>query len=80
MMATSNVKVPCPKCEEVHRLHLTVLEDKRAILVRLGKEEELVRKLHKEIEAIKRETSRTTETNRTEEGTSNAMVSFLIER
>lgn len=75
MMATSNVKVPCPKCEEVHRLYREVLESKRTILIKFHKQQELVRKLYKEIESIKRKTNQNTETNRTEESASNAMKS-----
>lgn len=77
MMATSNVKARCSRCEEVQRLYLAVLEDKRTILIRLQREQERVRKLSKEIESVKREKTRTGDRTRTEESTNTSMVSLF---
>ena len=72
-MASSKVKTRCPRCEEVQRLYLATLEDKRAILVRLQKEQERVRKLSKEIESVKRGTEDRTGT---EDSPNTTMVSL----
>ncbi|XP_031552340.1 TNFAIP3-interacting protein 1-like [Actinia tenebrosa] len=74
MMASSNVKARCSKCDEIQRLYLAVLEDKQAILVRLQEEQERVKKLSKEIEPTERKRRQEGERTRTEESTNISMA------
>ncbi|KAK3752147.1 hypothetical protein QZH41_018501 [Actinostola sp. cb2023] len=57
----------CAKCDELQRLYLTALQDKRTILVRLQKELEQGRKLREEVDTMRREARQAIGQRRTNE-------------
>lgn len=54
-MASNNGMIRCSKCEELQRLYLSTLQDKRTILIRLQKELEQGRKLRDDLETIRKQ-------------------------
>jgi len=55
MASNNNDTIRCPKCEELQRLYLSTLQDKRTILIRLQKELDQGRKLRDELETIRQQ-------------------------
>lgn len=54
-MASNTTTTKCAKCEELQRLYLSALQDKRTILTRLQKELEQGRKLRDEVDTMRKQ-------------------------
>jgi len=52
-MANNRTTSRCAKCEELQRVYLSSLQDKRTILARLQKELEQGRKLREELDTLR---------------------------
>ena len=65
-MANSNA-TRCTKCDELQRLYLAVLQDKRTILNRLQKELEQTRKLREEVDTKRKQDRQATGQRNVEE-------------